>query len=147
MRYDDTPSAFGLFRLAYEDLVAHLGAANFELRQTREPGLPRQRVNVEQVSDQRMQLSRELNQFDQSSAVQESLARTREACKIIADLERWRNEPIHPYAEITLEQIERNINLANRAKLHLRFHVPELISQLNWKQELERLLGPLLVSN
>jgi hypothetical protein len=158
----DTAAAYGLFQLVFADVTKYLAIATFRLRQRHEPQLTFEDVFRQRVSETRKQLWRELSRFDDRPTVSAELTEMREACEAISKIESWRNSRVHAlvewtdegYAlydwhthrrlEVTLEQIEEQIELANRAGMSLRIHTPAFESQLNWDEELDKLLSPLM---
>jgi hypothetical protein len=161
MILNDTAAAYGLFQVVFAELTDHLAVATFRLRKQKESGLVFEKVFDQKFSRILEQFRRELQQSAGRSCVADSLSVLCEACEMISKLADWRNERIHARVlmteqgytlynwrtryplEISQSQIEKKIELANKAMVELRGRIPDFVHLLNWDAEFEALLNTL----
>ena len=78
MTLNDTAAAYGLFQVVFADVADHLAIATSRLREPKEPGLVFEKVFRQDFKKTLKQFQCELRQFDDRSAVSESLYAVRE---------------------------------------------------------------------
>lgn len=148
-----------MFQVVFADIVDHLAAATFRLRERKERGLQFEKVFKQDASKILDQFKDELKQFDGRSSAKENLHDLRDACQTTSTLMKWRNDRIHArvrmtgtgYAlydwrtrqrlEIHQDVIVKNIQLAINAMVKIEANVAPLIGQLKLDEELDKLFS------
>jgi hypothetical protein len=159
MTFTDTAAAYGLFQVVFADVTNHLAIATFRLRECNEPGLRFEAVYAQEFAKTFKQLKVALCQFDGCSGISDSLSAVRATFTIISELAKWRNDRVHARVrmseqgyelydwrtgkrlDISLEQVEANINRAVKVMVNLEAHVHRFVHQLKWDEEFERLFS------
>ena len=85
----------------------------------------------------------------------------RAACEIFSAIAIWRNDRVHARVrltedgyvlydwrtrrrlELTVEEVQKNVDMAARAMVNLDVHVSHLLHELEWEEEFERLFSTL----
>ncbi len=103
MTIDQAAAAYGLFQLAFAEVVDHIAGTLFALRQQKEADLSYSNVFGLNFGRQIRELEGELKTFDQyqSQWMVEHLGPLREACRRARLLSNWRNKRIHARVQRT----------------------------------------------
>ena len=161
MRFNDTASAYGLFQVVFADAADHLAVATHRLRVRKEPGLTEDAVFRQRISDTLRDFRKELDQFDNSSAISDSVRDLRDASDTLSTLSLWRNDRIHARVQMTengyalydkrtrerldlsREEIETNIEMLVKVIVTFKSDVQHLVGQLEWDAEFEKMFREL----
>jgi hypothetical protein len=93
---DATACAYGLFQVAFAEMVETLAVAVYELRKQREPSLTIAGLrNLRKPGELLTELKDELKQFDDRSAPAEYVQEVRVACGEARQVLNWRNARVH----------------------------------------------------
>jgi hypothetical protein len=157
MNLDPTAAAYGLFHVAFADMVNHVAAALFRLRRPKEAGLTFQELLDLPFGCMLKSLQEQLNKFKGNSLLARELHDLEGACSQMREIQHWRNKRVHARVQwvadgialydyrtgmpltMSREESEEKIWQVSEVIAKLEGHVPDLISVQKWDNVIDRL--------